>query len=223
MGFVEDVNAASVRLTHEYGIVIDRLATIRAGIVRAREELRGRLGNTQHPHILRAEHLVTLAERQILEAEGALSRSAEAAGELAETLRTGRGTSGAPPDAGTDSSPETPAADGRRRFGRLAATGGRATADPGRRQGTNPWGTHRRRGTPDRGPTPHEGRWTAPQREDSGGQDRTSPGLVSDRPGHLGTRGGARRCGAPRPGSATSRGSGHQQRDLPFTGPVRRL
>lgn len=112
VGSVEEVNAASVRLAHEYAIVVDRLATIRAGIVRAREELRGRLGNTQHPDILRAEHLVAVAERQILEAEGALLRSAEAAGELAETLRTGRGTSAAPPNADTDSSPETPAAAG---------------------------------------------------------------------------------------------------------------
>ncbi|MBT8226310.1 MAG: hypothetical protein HKP61_03495 [Dactylosporangium sp.] len=95
MGSLDDVGAALATAIGQFGRLCSVLASTRADLTSAREEFRGRLGNTHHPRVLQACHAVDTAARQVEDAEAALRAAAAAARD--QIARLGLGAAAAPP------------------------------------------------------------------------------------------------------------------------------
>ena len=94
MGSMDETAAAFETLIAEYQRVRVDLAAIRVDLLQARDELHGRLGNTQHPLILKALGNTTLATRRIEVAAAQFAAAIEAAREHAAALGLTLGDSG---------------------------------------------------------------------------------------------------------------------------------
>ena len=106
MGSLDETAAAFDAMIAAYERVRADLAAIRTSIIADRDELHGRLGNTQNPMILRALHLTTAAGRQAEQASEFLAAAIVAAREHAARLGLTLGPGdGCIPDHGPQTSP----------------------------------------------------------------------------------------------------------------------
>lgn len=97
LGALDETAAALAALVAAFERTRAALAVRRAEVLRARDEFRGRLGNTQHPRVLQAWYAATVAARKLEEADGRLQAAIVEARALAVRLGIDPGYAGRSP------------------------------------------------------------------------------------------------------------------------------